>query len=128
MAKGRRHLVGLVAALGLGFGLAACGGDDEPAPAGTNLNQIRCPLQATGEEVSGVEQYRPAPDSFDTAELIGKPLEQARATAGEHGCEIVVAMEDGKGVPVPTDVDPARIYVYTEDDVVTEIEGVGGGI
>ena len=27
-----------------------------------------------------------------------------------------------------TDFDPKRIYVYTEDGVVTEIEGVGGGI
>ena len=34
----------------------------------------------------------------------------------------------GKGVPVTTDFDPARIYVYTENGVVTEIEGVGGGI
>jgi hypothetical protein len=37
-------------------------------------------------------------------------------------------MEDGTGQPVPTDVDPTRIYVYTENDVVTEIEGVGGGL
>ena len=40
----------------------------------------------------------------------------------------VVAMEDGKGLPVATDVDPKRIYVYTEDGVVTQVEGVGGGI
>jgi hypothetical protein len=40
----------------------------------------------------------------------------------------VVSLEDGKGVPVPIDIDPKRIYVYTEDGVVTEIEGVGGGI
>ena len=37
-------------------------------------------------------------------------------------------MEDGEGKPVPTDVDPERIYVYIEDGVVTEIEGVGGGL
>ncbi len=41
---------------------------------------------------------------------------------------VVVAKEDGKGLPVPADVDPKRIYVYTEDGKVTEIEGVGGGI
>ncbi len=119
MAKVRRHLLGAAAALALA--VAGCGGDEEP-PAGSNLNQLRCPLVASGDT------YKPAKDSFDTAELIGKPLGEAKATAGEHGCEIVVAMEDGAGLPVPTDVDPERIYVYTEKGVVTEIEGVGGGI
>ena len=76
----------------------------------------------------GVEQFEPAKDSFDTAELIDQKLADAEKTAAEHGCNVVVSMEDGKGVPVTTDFDPARIYVYTENDVVTEIEGVGGGI
>lgn len=119
MAKARRQLLGAAAALA--FALAGCGGDEE-RPTGRNLNELRCPLVASGDT------YRPAKDSFDTAELIGEPLEKARATAAEHGCEIVVALEDGEGLPVPTDVDPERIYVYTEDGVVTEIEGVGGGI
>jgi hypothetical protein len=101
---------------------AGCGGGDEE-PAGTDLTAIRCPLVQTG-----AEQYEPAEDSFDTAELIGLPLEDARARAAEHDCEVVVTLEDGRGVPVPIEVDPKRIYVYTEDDVVTEIEGVGGGI
>ena len=83
---------------------------------------------ATGEKVGGVDRLEPAKDSFDTAELIGRQFETARAEAAGHGCELVVAMRDGAGVAVPTDIDPKRIYVYTEDDVVTEIEGVGGGI
>jgi hypothetical protein len=29
---------------------------------------------------------------------------------------------------VPVEIDLKAIYVYTEDDVVTQIEGVGGGI
>jgi hypothetical protein len=29
---------------------------------------------------------------------------------------------------VPIDVDPKRIYVFTEHGAVTQIEGVGGGI
>jgi len=107
--------------------LGGCGGDDEPVQ-GTDLTTLRCPLVATGEKVGSVEQYRPAEDAFDTAELIGESLDEAGATAGEHGCEIVVAKRDGEGLPVPADVDPERIYVYTEDGVVTEIEGVGGGI
>jgi hypothetical protein len=106
--------------------LAGCGGEEERK--GTDLTTLRCPLVATGEQVGGVEQYEPAADSFDTAELIGEPLDDADAMAAEHGCVIAVAMRDGEGVPVPTDVDPKRIYVYTEDGVVTEIEGVGGGI
>jgi hypothetical protein len=73
-------------------------------------------------------QLEPAPDSFDTAELIGLSLDDARGRAARQGCEIVVSLEDGEGRPVPIDVDPERIYVYVEEGVVTEIEGVGGGI
>jgi hypothetical protein len=71
---------------------------------------------------------RPGADSFDTSVSIGECLEAARATAGDHGCHLEVSKQDGAGVPVPTDIDPTRIYVFTEDDVVTEIEGVGGGL
>ena len=56
------------------------------------------------------------------------PLADAEAKAAEHRCTIVVSIEDGTGMPVPIDVDPTRIYVYTEKDVVTQIEGVGGGL
>jgi hypothetical protein len=112
----RRPLTLLIAAA-IALGLASCGGDDPPE--GRNLTAIQCPLTADG---------KPAENAFDTSELIGKRLEDAEATAAEHTCTIVVAMEDGKGLPVPADVDPKRIYVYTEDGVVTEIEGVGGGI
>jgi hypothetical protein len=104
-------------AIAVALGVAGCGGDDQPE--GRDLTALRCPLTAEGE---------PAENAFDTSELIGQKLEDAEATAAEHTCTIVVAMEDGKGLPVPADVDPKRIYVYTEDGVVTEIEGVGGGI
>jgi hypothetical protein len=108
--------------------VAGCGGDDDPAPAGADLNAVRCPLVPTGEQTSGVERYEPAKDAFDTAELIEQPLGEAEATAAEHGCTVVVSMADGEGQPVATDFDPKRIYVYTEDGVVTKVEGVGGGI
>lgn len=101
--------------------VGGCGDDGEKAGGG-DLTATRCPLVADGD------RYVPADDSFDTAELVGEPLERARSTASDHGCEVVVAMRDGEGLPVPTDVDPSRIYVYTDDGVVTEIEGVGGGI
>jgi hypothetical protein len=116
----------VLALLGVAIACASCGGDDEQ-PQGADLTAIRCPQVASGE-VNGVTRYEPAKDSFDTAELIGTPFEEARAEAAKHGCDVVVAKEDGAGLPVPADVDPKRIYVYTEDDVVTEIEGVGGGI
>jgi hypothetical protein len=111
-----------------GIAVAACGEDDEEEPAGTDLTAILCPLVPTGEQVAGVEQYEPADDAFDTAELVGMQLEEARATAAEHGCKIVVSLKDGRGLPVPIDIDPTRIYVYTKNDVVTLIEGVGGGL
>jgi hypothetical protein len=121
----RRNLV----ALGIGIVLlAGCGGDDEQEPTGQDLNAVRCPMVATGKVENGVERYEPAKDAFDTAELLDEKLADAEKTAAEHGCNVVVSMKDGKGVPVTTDFDPARIYVYTENGVVTEIEGVGGGI
>jgi hypothetical protein len=127
MAEAWRHTGRWVAVLAVTLGVAGCGGDDEP-PRGPDLTAIRCPLEATGKQVDGIDEYRPAKNAFDTSELIGEAIEDAQATAAEHGCEIVIAMEDGTGRPVPTDVDPTRIYVYTEQDVVTEIEGVGGGL
>src|SRR4051794_20950035 len=84
--------------------LAGCGG--EKAAKGSDLTTIRCPAEH-------------AANSFDTAELIGNKLDDARQTAAGHGCDVVVAMKDGEGVPVPIDVDPKRIYVYTENGVVT---------
>ena len=39
-----------------------------------------------------------------------------------------MSVKDGAGQPVPIELDPNLIYVYTEKDVVTQIEGVGGGI
>jgi hypothetical protein len=117
----------LALAVTLAVALAGCGGGDDE-PEGADLTVIRCPLVATGEDAGGVERYEPAKDSFNTAELIGARFDDARATAAEHGCDVIVAMEDGKGLAVPTDIDLKRIYVYTEDGVVTEIEGVGGGI
>jgi hypothetical protein len=111
-----------------GVALATLGGDEEQPAQGSDLTALRCPLVATGSTADGQQQYEPAPDAFDTAELIGLSLDDAHARAAEHGCTIVVSVQDGKGVPVPIDVDPTRIYVYTEDGAVTEIEGVGGGI
>jgi len=124
----RRRMLGVAAAIAAAITLAGCGGEDQPEPAGTDLATLRCPLVATGEQAGGVERYEAAEDAFDTAELIGEPLPDAEAKATEHGCGIVVAKRDGEGQPVPTDVDPTLIYVYTEDDVVTDIEGVGGGL
>lgn len=111
-----------------GLALASLGGEEDSPPQGADLTALKCPLVATARTAEGQQQYEPAPDAFDTAELIGLPLDDARALAAERGCEIVVSIEDGKGMPVPIDVDPKRIYVYTEDGAVTEIEGVGGGI
>jgi hypothetical protein len=123
----RRTLRAFVALAGCCALIAAgCGGEEKPK--GADLTELRCPIVLTGEQVDGVDQYEPAKDSFNTAELIGQELDKATATAAGHGCEVMVAKRDGEGLPVPTDINPKRIYVYTEDDVVTEIEGVGGGI
>jgi hypothetical protein len=126
-AKGIIAAVFVAVAIG-GLALAGLGGEEERPSQGADLTALKCPLVPTDRSADGQPVYEPAPDAFDTGELIGLPLADARAVAAENGCEIVVSVEDGKGVPVPIDVDPKRIYVYTEDGAVTEIEGVGGGI
>jgi ABC-type Fe3+-hydroxamate transport system substrate-binding protein len=110
--------------------IAARGGEEEKKPnKGADLTAIKCPLEPTGATAdSGEPEYRPAKDAFDTAELLGLKLADARKKASEKRCEIVVSVKDGAGQPVPIEIDPKRIYVYTEKDVVTQIEGVGGGI
>jgi len=107
--------------------LAGCGGDDKEKPKGVDLTAMRCPLVSKGV-VDGVEKFAPAKDAFDTATLIGKPLADAEQEAADHGCTIVVSVQDGKGLPVSTGIDPARITVQIADGAVTEIEGVGGGL
>jgi hypothetical protein len=110
-----------------GIALAARGGNEDQKPEGSNLSRVMCPLELVDPEASEPE-YKPAKNAFDTAELIDKPLADARSIAARHGCEVVVSLQDGKGTPVPIDFDPKRIYVYTENEIVTQIEGVGGGL
>jgi hypothetical protein len=107
--------------------LAGCGGDDEEKPKGVDLTAMRCPLVSKGV-VDGTEKFEPAKDAFDTTTLIGKPLADAEQVAADHGCTVVVSVEDDKGLPVSTAIDPARITVHTADGAVSEIEGVGGGL
>ena len=120
----RKSITGLVLALAL---VAAGCGDDDAEPEATDLTAIQCPMEQVGEE-AGQPQFEPAENAFNTAELIGMELADAQARAAEHDCEIIVSIADVKGQPVPIELNPKAIYVYTEDGVVTEIEGVGGGI
>jgi hypothetical protein len=122
--------VGVVVVLAAcGVALAAMGGEEEQRPKkGADLTALRCPLEPAGQTTDGETRYRPAKDAFDTKVLIGMQLPDAEAKAAEHGCHIVVSLEDGVGLPVPIDIDPKRIYVYTENNAVTTVEGVGGGI
>lgn len=124
-------MISLVAAAVLvvaGIAFAARGGEEDKTTKGTDLTAIRCPLEPTGKTVAGTPEYRAAKNAFDTAELIGLSLPDARRKAGDKGCDVIVSMEDGVGQPVPIDINPTLIYVYTENGRVTEIEGVGGGI
>jgi hypothetical protein len=120
----------LVLALVLALFLAAagCGSDDEETePVGEDLTTLQCPMERAGSE-AGATRFEPAANAFDTSELIGLEISEAAAAAAEHGCEVVVSIADGEGQPVPVETNLKAIYVYTEDDVVTQIEGVGGGI
>lgn len=114
---------------GASIAIAARGDKEETTSKGTNLNALRCPLEPTGKTgADGQPELRAAKDAFDTAALIGLPLEQARQKAAGSGCDIVVSVQDGAGQPVPIELNPKLIYVYTEQGRITQIEGVGGGI
>jgi hypothetical protein len=119
-----RRPLGAVLAGVLACGVLAGCGDEKETPKGVDLTVVRCPLVPKGD----TGQFEPAKDAFDTAELVGLPLADAETTAAEHGCNVVVSMEDDKGLPVSTEIDPTRIFVHTEDGAVSEIEGVGGGL
>ena len=108
-----------------GIAVAARGGGEEKKTTGADLTAIMCPPAPSGDATAAP---RRAKNAFNTAGLIGLSLADAKAKAAKHSCTIVVSLEDGAGKPVPIDVDPARIYVYTEKGRVTHIEGVGGGI
>jgi hypothetical protein len=112
-------LVAVAALVSAGLAVTASGGEEKKKVKGADLTALTCP-QARGGSA-------PA-NAFDTKELIGLRLADARAKASGHGCTIVVSLEDGEGKPVPITLDPKRIYVYTEKGAVTQIEGVGGGI
>ena len=126
-----RWIIPLVAVVLLAIAsiaIAARSGDDKKATKGTNLSVVKCPLEPTGKTVGGVAEYRPAKDALDTAELVGLRLADARKKASEKRCDVIVSVKDGAGQPVPIELNPKLIYVYTKQDVVTQIEGVGGGI
>jgi hypothetical protein len=126
-----RWIIPLVAVVVLAIAsiaIAARSGDDKKATKGTNLSEVKCPLEPTGKIVGGVAEYRPAKDAFDTAGLVGLKLEDAKRKAAGKSCDIIVSVKDGEGQPVPIELNPKLIYVYTDKDVVTQIEGVGGGI
>ncbi len=126
-----RWLIPLIAVAVLAvasIAIASRSGDDKKSTQGTNLTEIKCPLEPTGKIIGGTPEYRPAKDAFDTSVLVGLKLEDARKKASANKCDIVVSVEDGAGQPVPIDLNPKLIYLYTEQDVVTQIEGVGGGI
>lgn len=121
-------LVAVVVLAIASIAIAARSGDDKKATKGTDLSVIKCPLEPTGKSVGGTPEYRPAKDAFNTAELVGLKLEDAKKKAAENRCDIIVSVKDGEGQPVPIELNPELIYVYTDKDVVTTIEGVGGGI
>ena len=113
-----RWLLALAAVMVLAaasIAIAARGGEEEKTTKGTNLSALRCPLEPTGKTGAGGQpEMKPAKDAFDTAELLGMGLADARAKAGEGGCDIVVSVADGAGQPVPIELNPKLIYVYTE--------------
>lgn len=124
-----RRVAAAIVAIAVGtLTLTGCGdGSEEATTQERDLTALHCPMVETGQH-GDAKQYSPAANAFNTAELLGMKLAEAREKAARHGCEIIVAREDDKHQPVPMEIDPTRIYVYVADGVVSFIEGVGGGL
>jgi hypothetical protein len=59
-------------------------------------------------------------------QLIGLRVEDARELAARSQCLVRVIRRDGTSSPVTLALVPHRIDVSTEDDIIVDIEMVGG--
>ncbi len=104
----------LAAALALAIS-AGCGGDDATDSSTTSTTSaagLTCPE-------GGAE------DALETAMLVGETVDQASATAEDHGCEVRVVVEDGEQLAVTLDFNPDRINVAVAQGTITKIVSLG---
>ena len=64
------------------------------------------------------------PDRFDTARLVGRPLDRARRIARRHGCTVRVIKRDGKPRSGTDDFSRERANVVVRDGRVKRVDGV----
>lgn len=107
-------------------GAAEGGADDvvsttNPAPSGAQP----IPDLPTNTDPSAVECTGDPQGVFDATRVVGKPVTTAKQAAQAEGCQIRVAMEDGKGLALTQDFRPDRVNVAVEDGDVTEIIDIG---
>jgi hypothetical protein len=97
------------------FGLAACGGTDQPAAA-PPASAVPAPVVVDGGAAGGIA---PAGYVVVGADFVGMPLDQASSWAEELGRQWRVGREDGVDLPVTADLVPGRVTFTIEDGVVT---------
>ena len=108
-APARRAVLPLIAVLGLGLGvgLAACGGDDAP--------------DGAGDDSAVVDDVLP----FDSSLIIGLPLAEAEEAAEAEGFVLRTAIEDGEPLALTMDFVTNRVNVEVTDGVVTGVVSQG---
>jgi hypothetical protein len=113
MMKTRYLAIAAVAIVGA-IGLAACGGNDEPA------SQPSPPPAEPVVDTGGAEGTMPAGQPLTADQFVGMTLEQASAFAEEAGRQWRIVREDGEDLPATADFVEGRVSFTVEDGVVTE--------
>lgn len=88
---------------------------------------LPCPVDSVMEDESGeaVLAITAQVDALDTAELVGKSVDEASDLAEAHGCKLTVIVEDGEGTTQVGSPEADSIQVEVTDDKVTTIFFVG---
>jgi hypothetical protein len=109
-----RYLAIAAAVIVGAFGLAACGGSDEPASTPSP------PPAEPAADPGGADGTMPAGQPLTGDQFVGMTLDQATSFAEEAGRQWRVVREDGVDLPATADFVEGRVSFTVEDGVVTE--------
>jgi hypothetical protein len=115
LTKHTKYVAIAAVAVAGAFGLAACGGTDQPS-ASPSAPAAPAPVVVDGGAAGGTA---PAGHVVVGTDFVGMPLDQASSWAEELGRQWRVGREDGVDLPVTADLVPGRVTFSIDDGVVT---------
>lgn len=125
------RVVAPVAVLGLGFGMIACGDDDdvdEPSTTDVTSPPIDDPPgngNGADDGNDGADPDVGLEDDFDESSIIGFSEDEARDVVEAGGRDFRVAMIDGERQALTDDLVEGRVNVSVTDGVVDGVEFSG---